>query len=83
MIGEIPQSNALAQASPESITELLTRDPMGYARQDRVRIIEHYRELRAIWAKAEANGEHKKSSKSGGTSGGRALLKQAPDEMDL
>jgi hypothetical protein len=39
MPGEIPQSTALAEADPNSLGELMSRDPEGYQRQDRDRII--------------------------------------------
>jgi hypothetical protein len=32
--GEIPQSPALREASPESLSEVMSRDPEGYSEQD-------------------------------------------------
>lgn len=61
-MGEIPQSNALAEASPESLGELLSRDPFGYSRQDRDRVVADLRAMRAKWAAAEAVGGHKRTS---------------------
>ena len=54
--GTIPQSNALAEASPESISDLLSRDPEHYTPDDWLRVIGTYREQRERWAKAEAAG---------------------------
>jgi hypothetical protein len=50
----LPLSNAIAEASPESIAELFSRDPEGYAQQDISRIIAELRTARERWAKAEA-----------------------------
>lgn len=51
--GEIPQSSALAEADPFSLSELMSRDPEGYKRQDRDRIIQALRENRARCEAAE------------------------------
>lgn len=51
--GEIPQSSALAEAIVESLTELMSRDPEGYTKQDRMRIIATQREARARWEQME------------------------------
>lgn len=50
----LPQSSALAEADPNSLSELMSRDPESYQRQDRDRIISALREQRARLAKAEA-----------------------------
>lgn len=47
MTGEIPQSNALSEATTDSLAELFSRDPEGLTRQDRDRIIESLRAQRA------------------------------------
>lgn len=52
-MSEIPQSNALAEANPESLTELLSRDPEGYSLQDRLRLIEALRSQRARFIESE------------------------------
>lgn len=44
---DIPQSNALAEATADSLDELLNRDPEGYSKLDRQRVIAGYREYRA------------------------------------
>lgn len=57
MASEIPQSNALKEASEgDSLAEVMSRDPEGLSRQDRDRIIEALRAQRARIAQAEANG---------------------------
>ena len=47
MTDDIPQSSALAEAGADSLDELLNRDPEGYSKQDRARVIAGYREYRA------------------------------------
>lgn len=54
--GELPQSTALAEAETDSLTEVMSRDPEGYSRQDRDRIVEALRAQRARLAAAEAAG---------------------------
>ncbi len=44
--GEIPQSDALAEATTDSLAVLFSRDPEGLARQDRDAIIRALREQR-------------------------------------
>ena|SRR5260221_9956408 len=45
---QVPQFRSLAEAGgPESLTELLARDPEGFQRQDRDRIVGALREQRA------------------------------------
>ena len=63
--GLLPQSNALAEASPQSLAELFSRDPEGYSQQDRVAIIKNYREQRERWALVEAAGGSKTKAGSG------------------
>lgn len=53
-VGEIPQSQALAEADPNSLTELMSRDPESYQAQDRQRIIAALRADRARREQAEA-----------------------------
>lgn len=57
---EIPQSSALAEASVESLTELMSRDPEGYAQQDIIRIIEAHRAQRLKWEQMEKDAPQKK-----------------------
>jgi len=60
----LPQSQALAEASLDSLAVLMSRDPEGYSRQDRDRIISALREQRARWEKAEAEGGRKRGPKA-------------------
>lgn len=64
MTGLTPQSTALAEAGAgaESITELLSRDPEGYQKQDRIRIIELFREQARKWKSAETTKHMAKTS---------------------
>lgn len=81
MTGMIPQSNALAEASPESLGELLTRDPFGYSRQDRDRVVADLRAMRAKWALAEATGGHRKTKPKAGVD--LSKVKVDLDQLDL
>lgn len=68
----LPQSQALLEASAEdSLQEVMSRDPEGYTRQDRDRIIAALRAQRERIAAAEAAGPVKKPR---GTGGAKALL---------
>lgn len=60
--GIIPQSNALAEADSSSIAEMLSRDPEGYTRQDRDKIVLIMREQRARWEAADAAEPKRKPS---------------------
>lgn len=52
--GPIPQSTALAEATPDSLSELFSRDPEGYQRQDLDKIIAELRAQRVRWEAAGA-----------------------------
>lgn len=54
--GTIPQSTALTEATPESLGELLSRDPERYSDMDWIKVIEAFRDQRVRWAQAEAMG---------------------------
>lgn len=62
--GLIPLSNALAEAAPESIAEMLSRDPEGYTRQNRNTIVSVMREQRVRWEASEAEAPKKRGSSS-------------------
>lgn len=47
----------LAEASPQSLQELFSRDPLSYSRQDLQTICDELRRQRAAWIKAEARGQ--------------------------
>lgn len=42
----LPLSNALDEASPDSIQDLFARDPEGYQQQDLPTVVNHFRALR-------------------------------------
>lgn len=56
-IGQLPISNALAEASPDSLTELFSRDPESYGERDISAIVAAMRVQRARFAQAEAEGK--------------------------
>lgn len=62
--GEIPQSSALAEALPQSLDELFSRDPEGYSEKDLDRIIGALRDQRERWSKTEAEGKQIKVARS-------------------
>lgn len=66
---ELPQSNALAEASPDSLSLLLSKDPEEMTRSDRTRVVEALRAQRARWqtaqvAKASAGPKAPKATRS-------------------
>lgn len=63
MTGEIPQTQALAEASPDSISYLLSKDPFELTRKDRDQAVLALREQRKRWEAAEAAGEHSRPRK--------------------
>lgn len=69
---ELPISNALVEASPESLSDLFSRDPEGYSNQDLDRIIEALRAQRARWQAAEAAGA-KPASRSAKSAAARII----------
>lgn len=64
---QIPQSTALAEAETDSLTEVMSRDPEGYSRQDRDRIVEALRAQRERLAAADAAGVGSKTRAAPGT----------------
>lgn len=66
MPGEIPQSDALSEASTSSLNELFNADPEGYGERDVERIIEALREHRARFEAAEAAGKRAPRPPKGG-----------------
>ena len=79
-MSEIPQSSALAEANPDSLAELFSRDPEGLSRQDRDRIVEALRTQRARVAQAEASGGGKKAAGAGASKS--PLLAKATRSVD-
>lgn len=55
----ITQSTVLAEAQVDSLGELMSRDPEGYTRQDRDRIVSALRADRERFARAEAEAAAK------------------------
>jgi hypothetical protein len=53
---QIPQSQLLEEASEDSLSELFSRDPEGFTKQDRTQIIMAYRAQRARFEAAQAQG---------------------------
>jgi hypothetical protein len=62
--GSIPQSDALAEALPGSLAELMSRDPEGFSRLDRDKIVEALRAQRAKLAVEPASRPAKVTSKA-------------------
>lgn len=83
MSGELPQSNALAEASPESLAELLSRDPEGYQQQDLARIVAWLREQRERWAKTEAEAKANPKPKGRSVSVKSLVGAQTTEELGL
>lgn len=52
----LPQSNALAEATTDSLDVLMSRDPEGYSRQDLDKVVAAMREQRERLAKSAAEG---------------------------
>lgn len=65
--GEIPQSAALAEATVDSLGELMSRDPEGYSKQDLERVVAAMREQRERLAISAATAPAKPTrAKAGG-----------------
>jgi hypothetical protein len=63
-MGLIPQSTVLSEASPESLTELFSRDPFSFSRLDRDRGVAALRAQRAKWEQSELAGPKPKATKA-------------------
>ena len=86
MSGQIPQSDALSEAETDSLSEVMSRDPEGYSKQDRARIIEALRAQRARIAAAEAaSGGEKKARALGGAKPPKlgAIATKTADDLGL
>jgi predicted DNA-binding transcriptional regulator YafY len=59
MSNQLPQTTILAEASPESFTELMNRDPLGFTRQDRDAIVAALRAHRERLEKTAASAPTK------------------------
>jgi len=81
-----PEANALlqsplVQASPESLDELFSRDPLELSSQDIDKIVAHLRAQRHQWSADEAAGATKARSK--GKKPPAPKEKIALDQLDL
>ena len=79
--GHIPISAALAEASPESLTELFSRDPESYQQQDIKRIVEALRAQRERWKAAE--GGREATAKKAKQPKVAEILSSKPVELDF
>lgn len=83
MSGVIPQSTALAEAG-ESLSELMSRDPEGFSKRDRTKIVEALREQRQKMALAEAAGGGTKAKTGLAAKAPRSLVSSASaEDLDL
>ncbi len=64
----IPQSDALAEASPDSLSVLMSKDPEHYTEQNLQDIIRALRENRARFAQTEAEAQAKPKTARGSAS---------------
>lgn len=79
-----PQSAALAEASPASLTDLLAKDPFKFTSQDRGQIVAALREQRKKWEAAEAAGASKpKSAPKVAGKAASLITRQSADDLGL
>lgn len=83
MTGTIPQSNLLAETSPESITEFLSRSPLSLTPDDRKRMVGILREQRGRWERAEAAGEHTRPKKAPGGAAASLVTSKTMGDLGL
>jgi hypothetical protein len=72
--GEIPQSSALAEASPFSLSELFSRDPEELGQQDIAALVQALREQRERWLATGGATKVKPPGKASGKAAGKVLL---------
>lgn len=77
----LPTSQALSEASPESLQELFSRDPEGYQQQDIAKIIAEIRSDRARREEAAAQGKRVTNAKVKKIEGPQAFVD--PKDMGL
>lgn len=56
MSDSTPSPSPLSEASPSSLDELFSRDPLDLSRTDRATIVAEFRRMAAQWRTAEASG---------------------------
>lgn len=82
--GTIPQSDALAEASPQSLSDLLSKDPFKFARDDRALIVAALRDQRAKWEAAEkAEGSKPKTQKAPASKAASLITKASAGDLGL
>lgn len=74
----IPQSNALSEATTDSLAELMGRDPFKFTTQDRGVIVAALREQRKRWEAAEAANASKPKTLRG--AGAKSLVSASKAE---
>lgn len=79
----IPQSTALAEASSDSLSELLSRDPEGYQQQDIVRVIEVMRQQRARFAQVEAETPSRQTKPKASSKAASLIAQVTAKDLDL
>ena len=79
----IPQSSALREAAVDSLSELFSRDPEGYQRQDRDRIIAALRADRARRDEADRKAGETGKKKSSTAVKLTAPVAKSADELGL
>lgn len=79
----LPQSDALAEASAGSLSELMDRDPAGYSGAERARIIAWLREQRARWQKTEAENTAKPKRGTAAAKELRLTASASPEDLGL
>ena len=82
-IGTIPQSGALAEARVESISELLSINPLVMTADQRKRLIADLREQRKRWEIAESAGKPTRAKKESRTSAKTLLSDKTIGELGL
>ena len=76
----LPQSNALAEAGAESISDLMSKDPESYTKQNFERMISLFRVARETWNTVAESGKKPKAEKLGK---GTGLLKQVANSAEM
>jgi len=61
MTADVPAPSPLVEADPNSLNEVMNRDPLEYKRQDRDQIVAELRRMRGKWLVEEAAGKTRAS----------------------
>lgn len=80
---EIPQSNALAESSPDSLSDLFSRDPETLSASDFDRLISVLRTQRERWQASEAEAQAKPKRASTKAAGLVSSTTKSIEELDL